>query len=67
MLPDTCEGLIRFTDCDDRFTVDENCYNAVSEKTHRVYRLGQSVDIRVAAADKMARTVDFVFAEERNG
>ena len=36
----------------------------VGETTNLCYKLGQKVRIRVAATDRLMRTIDFVLAEE---
>ncbi len=60
-LPNTIEGMIRFSDIvDDYFETDENCYKAFSKRTGKVYKLGQKIDIIVTGADKMTRTIDFL-------
>ena len=61
-LPNTCEGMVRFADIeDDFFEVDENCYKAYSKRSSKVYKLGQKVAVMVVGADKLTRTIDFIF------
>jgi len=61
-LPNTCEGMVRFADIeDDFFEVDENCYKAYSKRSGKVYKLGQKVAVMVVGADKLTRTIDFIF------
>ena len=60
-LPDTVEGMIRISDLtDDFYAYDEKQYILVGEYTGRKYMLGQKMDIMVAGADTMRRTIDFV-------
>lgn len=60
-LPDTVEGMIRISDLtDDFYAYDEKQYILVGEYTGRTFTLGQKMDIMVAGADTMRRTVDFV-------
>ena len=63
-LPNTCEGMIRFADVEnDYFEVGKDSFSAVSRRSGKVYRLGQTVDVEVIGADKQQRTVDFAFAD----
>ena len=39
-------------------------YTHLGDMTGKIFRLGQKVRVRVADADKMLKTVDFVLAEE---
>ncbi len=48
---------------DDHYIYDENTYSMTGERTKKTYKLGQKVKIRVEAADKVARTIDFSLAE----
>ena len=64
-LPNTVEGLIHVANMyDDRYYYKEESYEMVGVDTGKVYKLGQSIRVRVLDADKQARTVDFVPAEE---
>ena len=63
-LPNTCEGMIRLQDMEDFYIFDENKYELVGEMTKQTFRLGQKVQIYVADADKVMRTVDFYLADE---
>ena len=63
-LPNTVEGLIHVSNMmDDHYIYDENTYSMTGERTKKTYKLGQKVKIRVEAADKVARTIDFSLAE----
>lgn len=64
-LPNTCEGLVPVRSLtDDYYIFDEIQDILVGERTGRVYSLGQKVKVQVAAVDLIARTVDFVLADE---
>lgn len=64
-LPNTVEGLVHVTTMnDDHYIYDEKSYSMVGERTKKVYKLGQKVRIRVEAADKVTKTVDFSLVEE---
>ena len=59
-LPNTVEGLVHVSTMDDdHYIYDEDSYSLVGEKTRKTYKLGQPVKIRVEAADKISRTIDF--------
>ena len=63
-LPNTVEGLIHVSNMmDDHYIYDENTYSMTGERTKKTYKLGQKVKIRVEAADKVARTIDFSLAD----
>ena len=64
-LPNTVEGLIHINTLrDDYYVFDQDAYELRGDMTGRIFRLGQKVRVRVADADKMLKTVDFVLAEE---
>lgn len=59
-LENTVEGLIRFNDLgDEYFIYDEDHKSLIGEHTKKVYKIGDKVNIRVKAASKELRTVDF--------
>lgn len=61
-LPNTVEGLVHVSNmCDDHYIYDEASYSMIGERTKKTYKLGQTVEIRVEAADKLSRTIDFSF------
>lgn len=63
-LPNTIEGLVHVsTLSDDHYIYDEDTYSMIGESTKKTYKLGQIVKIRVEAADKVTRTIDFSIAE----
>ena len=64
-LPNTVEGLVHVNTLrDDYYIFDQETYELRGEMTKKVYKLGDKVRVRVADADKMLKTVDFVLAEE---
>ncbi|WP_286814520.1 ribonuclease R [Bacteroides sp. Phil13] len=66
-LPNTCEGMIKVTNLkDDYYFYDEESYTMVGEHTKKVYKLGQKVRIVVDGVDSLARTVDFILAEDED-
>lgn len=63
-LENTVEGMIHVTALlDDYYYYDEEHYIMVGQDTGREFKLGQKVKIRVKAADKMLRTIDFELYE----
>ena len=66
-LPNTVEGMVRIGSMeDDYYILDEKNYRMVGRATGRTYRLGDTVTVRVAAADMETANVDFVL-ERENG
>ena len=63
-LPNTVEGLVHVSNMfDDHYIYDESTYSMTGERHKKTYKLGQTVKIRVEAADKVARTIDFSIVE----
>lgn len=62
-LPNTVEGMIHVNSMtDDYYFYKEEAYEMVGEQKHRVFKLGQTVDIIVTDTDKLLRTIDFELA-----
>ena len=60
-LPNTIEGLIHVANLyDDRYYYNENTHEMVGSDLGKVYKLGQSIRVRVLDADKENATIDFV-------
>ncbi len=60
-LPNTVEGIIRLENIqDDFYRFDEQSYQLVGDRFHKVYRLGQHITIMVLSVDKLVKTVDFL-------
>ncbi len=58
-LDNSCEGMIRAANMiDDFYTYDEAGMRLVGEKTGREFTLGQKIDVRVASADRITRSVE---------
>lgn len=54
-----CEGLVRYSEMkEDHYIFDEKNYQAVGQKTKKVYRLGDRVHVRVLRTDLQKRTID---------
>ena len=59
-LENTIEGLIHVTNMpDDHYDYVEERFEMVGEHTGKVYKLGQTVQIKVLDTDEMQRTIDF--------
>jgi len=64
-LPNTVEGMVRVSEMEgDYYTYDEERYQMVGEHTKKIYKLGESVVVKVINADKLLRTIDFTLVEE---
>ena len=64
-LPNTVEGLIHVSRLPgDYFYYKEETYEMVGEATGKTYKLGDILKIRVAAADKKQKSIDFVLVDE---
>ena len=64
-LENTVEGLVHVTTMiDDYYFYDEEKYAMIGRDTHKEYRLGQKVTVRVKDTDRLMKTIDFVLAEE---
>ena len=59
-LENTVEGMIRFDKLgDEYFIYDEDKKTLMGEKTKAMYHIGDKINIRVIAADKQTRRIDF--------
>lgn len=59
-LPDTVEGMVRLSDIEDDFYVfNEVLMEVRGKNSGHIYRMGDAVKVRVLAADKDMRTIDF--------
>ncbi len=66
-LPNLIEGLVRIdTLKDDYYTYDENTFSLIGRKNKRGYRLGDMVKVKVIAASKEKRTIDFEVVKNGN-
>ena len=60
--------LVRIDDLtDDTYIFDEETFALRGVNNKRGYRLGDKVKIVVKAANKEAKTIDFLIAEEQHG
>ena len=59
-LDNTIEGLIRYENLGyEYFIYNEERREAIGEQSHKVYKIGDKVKIRVADANKLLRKIDF--------
>ncbi len=66
-LPNLIEGLIRLDSIKgDYYTYDETTFTVRGNKDKRGFRLGDSIKVRVIAADKDKRTIDFEVVKDGN-
>ncbi len=64
-LENTIEGLVHVTNMrDDHYEYWEEQYELIGAHTRNVYKLGQSVRIRVIGTDHLQRTIDFEFCND---
>ena len=64
-LPNLIEGLVKLDSLqDDNYFFDESSFSIVGQRNKKTYRLGDNVRVRVIAASKEARTVDFEIIEK---
>lgn len=63
-LSNTIEGMVSVNDMPGFYIFDENHYEMINETTHKTYKLGQKVDVVTIGTNKIARTIDFMFAED---
>ena len=56
-----CEGMVRLQDLkDDHYIFDGQEYAIIGQRSHKTYRLGDTVQIRVKRADLIKRQLDFL-------
>ncbi|MGC4023258.1 MAG: ribonuclease R [Cyclobacteriaceae bacterium] len=60
-----CEGMVRLADLkDDYYEYDERNYRVIGRKRNKIYRLGDTVEVRIKKTDIDRRTIDLIFEEE---
>ena len=65
-LPSTVEGLVRFENFNSReyFNYNEDLKILIGERTGKVYKIGDTVKIRVIEANKLFRKISFELIDE---
>ncbi len=67
MLENSCEGLIRYeTMNSDYFIYDETSHTVYGKRTGIIYRIGDEIEITVAAADILSKRIDFIRSEDKD-
>lgn len=67
-LPNTVEGMVPLNEIEDDFyEYEEENMRAVGRHTGKIYRLGDSVKVKVIRTDIQARTIDFMFTDDEGG
>ncbi len=65
-LPNTIEGMIHVSTLPgDYFYYDEAAYEMAGQSTDKRYKLGEKLTVQVNNVDKIARTIDFIIADEQ--
>ena len=65
-LPNTIEGMVAVKNLtDDYYIFDEDKMLFFGERTHKEYKIGQKVRVKLESASVMTRTIDFVFADNK--
>jgi ribonuclease R len=63
-LDNTIEGLIRYEKLgNEYFIYNEETRQAIGEQSHKIYKIGDKVKIRVTDSNKMLRRIDFEIVE----
>lgn len=64
MLPNTVEGLVRAeTLKDDYYAFDEKTLSLIGERSGYTFTIGDKVKVKLAAASKISRRIDFILLE----
>tara|TARA_A100000164_G_C21835135_1_gene737306 strand:- start:672 stop:1268 length:597 start_codon:yes stop_codon:yes gene_type:complete len=64
IIENKCEGMIRLVDLkDDYFTYDMQNHSIVGERTKKIYRLGDPIQIKVNKVNPVKRFLDFIPAD----
>lgn len=64
-LPNTIEGMVRLDSLnDDYYIFEESKYRVIGERTHKIYSLGDQVNIKVRGANPEEKQIDFSFVNK---
>ena len=63
-LDNLVEGLIPIKDMDDFYHYNEDTLTLTGQKSHKSYRIGDRVKVRVVRASKEERQIDFELVEK---
>lgn len=66
-LENTIEGLVRLSTMDDDYyNYDERSLCLIGERTRKIYRMGDPVNVQLVKVSPEARQIDFILVEEEN-
>lgn len=66
-LENTIEGLVRIQDIsDDYYVYDEKNHQFIGERTKKMYKLGDKIEIQVAKVNVRLRQIDFAVVDKSN-
>ena len=66
-LENTVEGIIRFENMwDEYYIYNESDKSLIGEKTNRIFKIGDKINIRVIEANKQLRKVAFELVADKN-
>ena len=64
ILPNTVEGLVRAENLyDDYYELDEKNYTLLGKRTKRAFTLGDTVEVKLASANKITGKIEFLLSE----
>lgn len=67
-LDNTIEGLVRLSNMeDDYYNYDERALCLIGERTKKIFRIGDKVNIQLVKASPEARQIDFILLEDEDG
>ena len=67
-LDNTIEGLVRLSSMDDDYyNYNERAICLIGERTKKIYRIGDKVNVQLIKASTEARQIDFIIIDENEG
>lgn len=67
-LDNTIEGLVRLSSMDDDYyNYNERALCLIGERTKKIYRIGDKVNVQLIKASTEARQIDFIIIDENEG
>lgn len=60
-----CEGMVRLSDLDDFYELDEQNYRVIGKYTKKIIAFGDMVKVKVLQADLLKRTLDLMLVQEK--
>ncbi|MCS6796304.1 MAG: ribonuclease R [Raineya sp.] len=61
-----CEGMVRLSDLDDFYELDEQNYRVIGKHTKKIIAFGDLVKVKVLQADLLKRTLDLLLVPEKS-